>query len=141
MLSRLTLGLAYTFSDFTFDEFDNGVANFTGNELPGVPRHIFYGELRYRDRSGMFGAVELQSSTRLQANDANTASTPPYTVANARIGYEWDNGSGFRLSPFLGVNNLADKQYSSFALINDARNRFFNPLPGLSAYGGLGVTF
>ncbi len=140
LFSGISAGLAYTFSDFNFDEFNNGVNDFTNNRLPGVPKHIFYGELRYRSPAGIYGAVELQSVSRIQVNDANTATTPPYTVANARIGYELDAGR-VHLSPFLGVNNLGDKQYSAFALINDARSRFFNPLPELSAYGGLGLTF
>nr|MBA2458503.1 TonB-dependent receptor [Gemmatimonadales bacterium] len=133
-------GLAYTYSDFTFEEFNNGTNDFSENQLPGVPRHIFFGELRYRDGSGLYGAIELQSVTRFQVNDANTFSNPPYTVASARMGYDWDTGR-FRLSPFLGVNNLSDERYSAFALINDTARRFFNPLPELSAYGGVGVTF
>ncbi|MBA3556472.1 MAG: TonB-dependent receptor, partial [Gemmatimonadales bacterium] len=140
LFSRLTLGLAYTYSDFTFEEFNNGTNDFSENQLPGVPRHIFFGELRYRDGSGLYGAIELQSVTRFQVNDANTFSNPPYTVASARMGYDWDTGR-FRLSPFLGVNNLSDERYSAFALINDTARRFFNPLPELSAYGGVGVTF
>ena len=141
LIAGLGLGVAYTFSDFTFDQFNNGVDDFSGNRLPGVPRHLFHGEIRYRDARGLFGAVEVQSASRVFVNDPNTATTPSYTVAHARAGYEWQSGRGFRLAPFIGVNNLTNKAYSAFALINDAGQRYYNPLPELSAYGGIGITF
>lgn len=141
VVPAVTLGLSYTFSDFLFEEFNNGVADFSDNRLPGVPRHTFHGELRYRDGRGLYSGVEVQSVGRFFTDDANTASNPPYTVLNARAGWEGLGGSRFQFSPFIGVTNIADERYSAFALINDARSRFFNPLPGTSVYGGLEIGF
>jgi len=137
----LTLALSYTFSDFLFEEFDNGVSDFSGNRLPGVPRHTFYGELQYRDGRGLHAAVELQTVGRFFTTDANASSNPPYTVLSARVGYERLGAGRVRLAPFFGVTNFTDERYSAFALINDSRQRYFNPLPGTSAYGGVEVTF
>lgn len=141
LVPAVTLGASYTFSDFLFEDFNNGIADFSRNELPGVPRHTFYGELRYRDSRGIYGGLELQTVSRFFTNDANTASNPPYTVLNARAGWEQVGGPRVRFAPFIGVTNLTDERYSAFALINDSRSRFFNPLPGTSVYGGLALAF
>jgi hypothetical protein len=106
-----------------------------------VPRHTFWGELRYRDARGVYGGVELQTVGSFFTNDPNTFSNPPYTVLNARTGYEGLGTGRVRFAPFFGVSNVTDERYSAFALINDARSRFFNPLPGTSAYGGVEVSF
>ncbi|MEO7684826.1 MAG: TonB-dependent receptor [Gemmatimonadaceae bacterium] len=142
LVPRLVLTTSYTYSDFVFTKFDNGVSNFAGNRLPGVPKHHVYGELRYQVPAGVFGAVESQYSGRFFTNDANQYTNPPYAVTNLRFGYEQAaRARRLRLSPFLGINNLFDRKYSAFAIINDAARRFFNPLPARNVYGGLGITF
>lgn len=141
-LSGLTLTGTYGYSDFIFERYDNGISNFTGNRLPGVPKHSVFGELRYQSRFGVFGAIESQYVGRFFTNDANTFSSSPYSVTNLRFGYKQPEGKGrFRFEPFIGVNNIFDRQYSAFAIINDAARRFFNPLPGINVYGGFGIKF
>lgn len=141
VIPGLSLAMSYTFSDFVFDEFNNGISNFTGNRLPGVPKHQLYGELRYTLPVGVYGSVESQYVSRFFVNDANTFANAPYAVTNLRFGYEGRRGEKFRFSPFLGINNIFDRRYSAFALINDAARRFYNPQPGVSVYGGLGLTY
>jgi iron complex outermembrane receptor protein len=141
LVPQLTLRSSYTYSDFVFTRFDNGVANFSGNRLPGVPKHLVYGELRYQIPVGLFGAIESQYSGRFFTNDANLYSNPPYAVTNLRFGYEDATARRVRLSPFFGINNLFDRKYSAFAIINDAAKRFYNPLPARNVYGGVGITF
>lgn len=141
VMPRLTLALTYTFSDFVFEEFNNGVNNFTGNRLPGVPKHQTYGEIRYTLPVGIYGSVESQYVGGFFVNDANTFTNAPYAVTNLRFGYDREGRGRIRFAPFLGINNLFDRRYSAFALINDAARRFYNPQPGLSVFGGLGITY
>ena len=142
LVPRLVLTSSYTYSDFVFTRFNNGVSNFTGNRLPGVPKHSVYGELRYQTPTGIYGAVETQYAGRFFTNDANQFTNPPYAVTNLRFGYDDPaTGRNMRISPFFGVNNIFDRKYSAFAIINDSAKRFFNPLPGLNIYGGLGLAF
>ena len=139
---RLTLTTSYTYSDFVFERYNNGISNFTGNRLPGVPTHSAFGELRYQSRIGVFGAIESQYVGRFFTNDVNLFNNSPYSVTNLRFGYKQPEGKGkLRFEPFVGVNNIFDRNYSAFAIINDAARRFFNPLPGINVYGGFGVKF
>src|SRR5205085_5933390 len=99
------------------------------------------GELSYQTAEGLFGAIETHYSGRFFTNDANLFTNPPYAVTNVRFAYEDATARRLRFSPFFGVNNIFNRKYSAFAIINDSARRFFNPLPKVNAYGGVGLTF
>jgi iron complex outermembrane recepter protein len=137
---RLDLALTYTFADFIIEEFRDGTTDFSGNQLPGIAPHSIFAELAYRRPLGIGGAINTQHVSRSYGDNANTATMPAYTVVNLRGNYETQVGRTV-LAPFLGLNNLTDEKYSAFTLLNDQRQRFYNPLPGRHLYGGLAVTF
>ena len=135
---RLRLRGAYTYSDFVYDVYAIGTANFAGNHLPGVPKHHFAGDLSYRQPNGLNAALELQRVGWFYLNDANTARNDAYTVVNLRFGFEGIGvGMGLKLSPFIGLQNLLDKHYTSQAAINAAGGRYFFPLPGRNYFAGV----
>lgn len=136
----LSAGLAYTYSDFKFEDFVSGATVFSGKKLPGVPDHMFAGELRYRHESGVHAAAEVQAASPIYADNANSFAVPRYTVFNASAGYDFERGN-LQLEPFILVKNLTNQRYSEFALINDSAKRYFNPLPGTSVYGGLKIGY
>ena len=136
----LTAGLTYTYSDFAFQDFVSGTTVFSGKQLPGVPQHMGTFELRYRHPSGIHGSADVQAASPVYADNANSFSTPRYTVFNAGAGYDYARGN-LHLEPFVLVKNLTDQKYSQFALINDTARRFYNPLPGISVYGGLRIGY
>ncbi len=142
LVPRLVFTTSYTYSDFVFKRFNNGISNFAGNRLPGVPKHSVFGELRYDLPVGIYGAVESQYVGRFFTNDANQFTNAPYSVTNLRFGYQQREGDRkVRFSPFIGINNIFDRNYSAFDIINDSARRFYNPLPRINVYGGLGVSF
>ena len=136
----LTAGVTYTYSDFTFQDFTSGTTVYTGKKLPGVPDHMWTGELRYRHPSGVHAAADVQAASPIYADNANDFSVPRYTVFNASVGYDYERAS-LHLEPFFIVKNLTNQKYSEFALINDTAGRFYNPLPGTTVYGGLKVGY
>ena len=136
----VTLSAAYTYSDFSFSKYVSATTNYTGNRLPGIPQHMIMGEVEYRHALGLHAALEVKSASPFYFDDANTAANPRYTVVNLRAGYEFRRGR-WGLKPFFAIANLTDQKYSEFALINDAARRYYNPLPGISFYGGLGVRY
>ncbi len=140
LTSALTLAGTYTYSDFTYDRYAAGTTDFTGNELPGIPKHNGFAELRYRDGRGLTGGVEVQSVGEFYVNDANTETNPAYRVVNLRAGWERAVGAT-QLSPFVAVNNVFGEEYSSQTQINAALGRFFNPLPAVNYTAGLKLTW
>ncbi len=140
LIGPLSLGAAYTFSDFKLADFVVNNVTLSDNELPGVPRHTFFGDVRYNAANGIFAALEGQYVSKFFFNNVNDASNPPYAVVNFRLNYDARLDHA-RISPFFGINNIFNRKYSAFGLINDATRRFFNPLPGTSGYGGVKLEF
>lgn len=107
-----------------------GGVDLSGKRIPGVPRHVLYAELGWRHApSGFSTGGELRAASRMQANDANTASAAGYLVANWRAGFEQRSGS-WRFSEFLRVDNLFDVGYVGSVIVNEANQRYYEPAPG-----------
>lgn len=138
--SALTLGGTYTYSDFSFARYVAGTSDFSGNELPGIPKHNGFFELRYKDQRGLTGGIEYQSVGKFFLNDANLVENPAYQLVNLRAGWARQFGRT-EFAPFVAVNNLFSEKYSSQPQINAGAGRFFNPLPGVNYAAGLKVNW
>lgn len=130
---KLWVNLAYTFSDFRFD--DDRV--FGDNELPGAPRHYLRGELLYRHPSGVFAGPNVEwVPTAYYVDNANTLTSEAYAIWGAKIGYE-----GERFSVYLEGRNLSDEAYIASASISQNLNgldaNVFEPGTGRAVYGGI----
>lgn len=137
--SALSLALAYTFSDFVFDRFQAGSDNFSGNQLAGIPKHDGFAELTFRRPSGFYFQGEAKTVSSFFVDDANTTRNDAYRVFGLRAGHDGVGIGGVRVAPFVAVNNLTDEAYTSMAEINNGVRRYYNPMPGRSFLGGVGV--
>jgi len=135
------LDASYTWSDFKFSDFvdDNGT-DFSGNQMPGLPRQFGYLGLTYNPDGGFSTTLEATYSGDLYANNANTANVSSYTVANLRFAYEFENEKWI-FRPYVGINNLFDESYNSNIRINAFGGRFFEPAPPLNVYAGIVVNY
>jgi iron complex outermembrane receptor protein len=128
---------AYTFSDFRFDDD----ATFKNNELPGVPRHLFRAEMRYRHPSGAwFGPTTDWVPQAYYVDNANTQKTDSYVLFGLRAGWDFENG----LSAFLEARNLGDTRYissASVAAVANANSALYEPGTGRSVFAGLQYRF
>jgi len=133
--------VSYTWSEFEFDSFvdDNG-DDFSGNSLPGLPRHFGYIGLHYESGKGISATLESVYSGKLFANTANTVSVPGYAVSNFRVSHEFTRGN-WTLRPYLGINNLFGERYNSNIRINAFGGRFYEPAPVRNLYAGIVVRF
>jgi len=133
--------MSYTYSDFTFDNFPASVCTTCGgNELPGLPEHNFYTELAYTHPSGFFSSIDFQYVSNMYVDNANTAQNRPYGVSNLRAGYLKTMGD-LEISPYLGINNLFDKEYVGNVRINAFGGRYFEPAPEFNVYAGLNIRY
>ena len=108
-----------------------------GNYMPGVPRRTFYGEARWAPAGQSFStAFEVRYGDRVYASDANTEWAAPYSVVNWRIVFE-QRASDWRVSEFLRIENLFDKNYVGSVIIGDTNQRFFEPAPRRNAIVGI----
>jgi iron complex outermembrane receptor protein len=135
--------LSYTYSDFTFDQFvdlDNPANDFSGNVIPGTAENVLFGEINYSHPAGWFAAADVLYVDEQFGNNANTVLIADYTLANLRFGWDLDLGD-FSLSPFIGVNNVADEDYTANVRLNAFGGRYFEPGPGRNGYAGVSLNY
>jgi len=137
----LRVDASYTWSDFSFDRFvdDNG-NDFSGNQLPGLPKQFGYLGLTYNSESGLSGTIETVYSGELYADNANNDKVSGYSIANLRVGKEFTNGR-WLYRPYVGINNLFDRAYNSNIRINAFGGRYYEPAPPRNFYAGIVVNF
>lgn len=129
---RLWLNVAYTYSDFRFDN-DPLYGN---NFIPGAPPHYLRGELLYKHPSGFsFGPNIEWVPEGYYVDNRNSLTTEPYTLWGLRAAY--DDGKNF--SAYVEGRNLSDHKYISsvtVAEIANASSALFEPGTGRAYYAG-----
>lgn len=129
LANNLNLAVAYTLLDARFeDSFTNSTGTIPGgNKIPGAPRSTFFGELAWQHPSSGFStAIEARYSSKVHVDDLNSDAAESYTIYNWRAGFEQRFG-GVRLSEFLRVENVGNKEYVGGVSVNDSNSRFFFP--------------
>ncbi len=130
-------GLSYTLSRFQFGDGALGVSPFSGNLLPGVPRHNSILSLRYTQPKGWLLHAQAQVRGEMFVNNANSASDARYTLLQVKVGRMFAVGRRSELTCFAGINNLANARYNDNVRLNAAEGLFYEPAPRLNLYGGV----
>jgi iron complex outermembrane receptor protein len=135
---------SYTFADYTFTDYVFTTAgtttSFTGNRLSGVPRHYTRLGLRTTPWRTVVFDVDHTISTGLFADDANTNYVDGWNSTNARLSFSVRTRE-LEIAPFLGVNNVFDRDYVGAVTINGAFNRVLEPAALRNWYLGGEITF
>jgi iron complex outermembrane receptor protein len=139
---RIQATVSYTYSDFKFDQFVETVGGVSldrsGRIIPGTAENVLFGELAYRAPRGWYAAADALYVDEQFGDNANNVVVDDYTMVNMRFGYDIELGDGgFSLSPFIGINNVTDENYTSNVRINAAFARYFEPGPTRNGYGGI----
>jgi len=129
--------LAYTWLDATFkDDFVSSGTNVpAGNLLPGVPKSQAYLRLGYR-QPRLYAYGEGLYRSRVAVNDANSEFADAYTVLNL-VGGLVQQGKGWRITEYVRMDNVTDRNYVGSVIVNEANGRFYEPSPRRSMSGGI----
>jgi iron complex outermembrane receptor protein len=136
-LTGLSLSGAYTYAHYRFASGDN-----QGNRLPGVPDHFWRLGLRTALPENFFVDADHTISSSVAADDANQIIVDSWGagVTNLRLGWQGVVGE-LQLGPFLGVNNLWDRQYVGSVTLNGLGGRVFEPAPRRVIYFGAEIGY
>lgn len=131
---KLWLNLAYTFSDFRFDND----ALYGNNQLPGAPRHYLRAELLYRHPSGAYLGPNVEWVPEAYYVDSkNTLATEAYALLGFKAGYDPAKNVSF----YIEGRNLADTHYIASTSITNAANpaasALFEPGTGRAVFAGV----
>ena len=126
---------AYTYLKAVFREGFTTVINTlntpvsvpAGSFLPGVPKNVLYGELRYRAEP-FYAQLEGMHKSRVAANDPNSEFADAYATLNLMAGLV-QQGTGWRITEFVRIDNLTDRNYVGSVIVNETNGRFYEPSP------------
>lgn len=129
--------LAYSYSRFRFGEYAVAGSDFSGNEIPGIPRHRMQASIR-AGRDGTFAVLESEVAGRTYVDDANSVRSPGYAVSTIRFG-----ATPFRVysrfSVVTGVQNIFDRVYAASIAVNAARGKYYEPAPRRTFFAGVSL--
>ena len=76
-------------------------------------------------------------------NDANAEFADAFTVLNAVAGLTQQQGTRWRFSQYLRMDNLTNRNYVGSVIVNETNGRFYEPSPRRSMTVGVqaGVQF
>ncbi|HEU4708362.1 MAG TPA: TonB-dependent receptor, partial [Methylophilaceae bacterium] len=142
--NNISLFGAYTLLNAKFDDtYTNalGTTVNSGNVIPGTYHTQIYGEVAWKhDPSGFRTAFEARHNSKAYVDDVNSASTSSYTIFNIRAGFE-QKIAQWRLSEFVRVENIFDKDYIGSVRVNDSNSRFYEPAAGRNWLLGLNAGY
>ena len=128
-------------AQFTQPFGSSGLIVPAGARLAGVPQYTVYGELVWRHpESGFHVGVEARSVGRIYVNDVNDEAADAYTIGSLRAGFE-QRGRRWKMSEFLRVDNLADRQYVGSVIVADTNRRFYEPAPRRNYLVGITASY
>ncbi len=128
---------SYTYSDFKFD----GDPIYGDNRMPVAPEHQYRAELRYKHKSGVFIAPNVEwRPDGTYVDYRNTEKAPGYSVWNLNAGWDMKNGA----TVFVDARNLSDEHYvPEFGAVvdADASTATFYPGEGRALFAGVSYRF
>jgi iron complex outermembrane receptor protein len=70
------------------------------------------------------------------ADDLNSEFAESYAVFNLVVGFV-QQGPGWRITEYVRMDNLADRDYVGSVIVNEGSRRFYEPAPGRSVTAGI----
>lgn len=137
---RWTFQGSASYTAFVYREYRLGNTDFAGNNLPGLPRLLLQGELRYRTPWGLYTALQTRYLGQLYADDTNETVQDGYWLGQVRAGWVIIRRS-WQLEPFAGWNNLGNTDYPANVRINAFGGRYWEPAPPGNGYLGLRLSW
>jgi iron complex outermembrane recepter protein len=137
----LTLTGAYTWARYRFREFTDATGeDLRGRRLPGLPEHVLFAELAWREPGGVYAILDTLALGPVHADNANREPVAGYAIVNFRIGAR-RMVNGTEIETFAALNNLTDRHYFSNVRVNAAGGRYFEPAPERNLYAGVQIRF
>jgi iron complex outermembrane receptor protein len=131
---RISLLGSYTYSDFTFEDYDEMeragyppriVTNSRdGNRIPLVPEHQFSLGIGYHHPAGFYGKLSSTTWGEYYVDTANTETYEGFTTVAAGIGYT-QGPFGLRLQ----VDNVMDEDYAAEVVKSYGKTRYSPAAP------------
>jgi iron complex outermembrane receptor protein len=112
---------------------------FSGNDIPGVPRHKGSAGADFHLGRGFLlnARTNIVGSRHFISDFANRVERlGGYYTLDAKLSYAWKG-----LRAFIGVNNITNQKFSEFGVVDAVGTQFFYPSPERNFIGGISYIF
>lgn len=109
-----------------------------GHRIPGTTARSAWAELRWHPHDALQLFIAGNGSSRLYADDDNSAWAPGHATFDIGVEREWRAGA-FAMTGFLRIDNVFDRRAIGSVIVNDGNGRYFEPAPGRGFGAGLRV--
>ncbi len=137
--------LSYTLNDYSFKDFIDGINDFSGNKLTGVPSQILSIGVDIDTNQGFWGSINFQYVDEIPITDHNDLFSKSYKLTDLKMGYRLILNKHLSINTYFGLNNLFNEVYASQILINaqsfnNKAPRYYYPGEPRNYYLGIQVT-
>ena len=140
-IQNLTSKIAYTYHDFSFENYVDDGDDFSGNALPGTAPHVFNFQTDIDFNNGLYFNLTYHYSDPIPLNDQNTFYSEAYNLVNTKLGYRGDLKGKTNFELYLGIDNLLDVTYSLGNDLNAFGRRYFQPAARHNIFFGIKLNF
>jgi iron complex outermembrane receptor protein len=133
-------------NNFKFKEFLDGDADYSGNQLTGVPEKQFNLGVDLTTKNGFSVNTSFRTMGKIPLNDSNTKYSERYSLLDIKTAYVFTILKILKTELNAGVNNALDTKYAANILPNavgfgNAAPRYFYPGNPVNFYGGFSVSY
>lgn len=137
--SHFRIWLSHTWNDFTYKNFKQLTADYSGKKLPSVPKHALAAGVDVTTKQGFYLHLNYYYSDPVPLNDANTVYASSYNLLGARTGWKKYLYSKVMLELFVTADNIFDVKYSLGNDINAFGGRYYNAAAAFNMSGGISL--
>ena len=133
-------------NNFKFKEFLDGDADYSGNQLTGVPEKQFNFGVDLSTKNGFSVNTSFRTMGKIPLNDSNTKYSERYSLLDIKTSYVFTILKILKTELNAGINNVLDTKYAANILPNavgfgTAAPRYFYPGNPVNFYGGFSVAY
>ncbi|MGV3707092.1 MAG: TonB-dependent receptor [Arcticibacter sp.] len=139
ILRSVQLKNSYTYSDFSFDSYQSGSEDFSGNRLTGVPKHMLVSSVNLGFAKNYSLFIQHNYTSDIPLNDAGSVYASKYHLLQAKASCRIRMANGTSISLYAGADNLLNEDYSLGNDLNAFGGRYFNPAAKRNFFAGLSV--
>ncbi len=143
---QITPYFSATLNNFKFKNFVDGEADYSGNELTGVPDKQWSLGLDVNTKKGFGLNVSYLTVGKIPMNDANTKYSDAYSLLDIKTTYSFTILKVLKTELSAGINNALDEKYAASILPNAVGfgvvpPRYYYPGNPINYYGGFSVSY
>ncbi len=122
IMDGLSVFAGFSYNDTTFDKYNNGVEDLSGNNTTYAPEYDFTLGALYRSVNGFYASADISGYGDTYLDPQNEYKRAPYELVNMKIGYE-----AAHYDVYLYAKNIFDEVYDDVGMFGGYYDLYSEP--------------